>query len=77
MHARLLVAVLLMLTLVACGDGGTDGGSPTSATGGESTTTSVQPTTTAPLRPSPVCLSDWAKLQLVESTIRSLELQGP
>jgi len=77
MHARLLVAVLLMLTLVACGDGGTDGGSPTSATGGESTTTSVQPTTTASPEAESGPFVGLGELELVESTIPFLELEGP
>ena len=77
MHVRLLVAVLLMLTLVACEDGGADGGSPTSATGGESTTTSVQPTTTASPEAESGPLVGLGELELVESTIPFLELEGP
>jgi gluconolactonase len=77
MRTRLMVAVLLMLTLVACGDGGTDGGSPTSATGGESTTTSVQPTTTASPEAESGPLVGLGELELVESTIPFLELEGP
>ena len=77
MRARLLVAVLLMLTLVACGDGGTDGGSPTSVTGGESTTTSVQPTTTASPEAESGPLVGLGELELVESTIPFLGLEGP
>ncbi len=77
MRARLLVAVLLMLTLVACGDGGTDGGSPTSATGGESTTTSGQPTTTASPEAESGPLVGLGELELVESSVPFLELEGP
>jgi gluconolactonase len=66
-----------MLTLVACGDGGTDGGSPTSATGGESTTTSVQPTTTASPEAKSGPLVGLGELEVVESTIPFLELEGP
>jgi len=40
MRARLPVTAVLMLTLIACGDGGADGGATMNATGGESPTTS-------------------------------------
>lgn len=77
MRARLLVTVVLMLTLVACGDGGADGGAPTNATGGESPTTSGQPMTTASSEAESGPLVGLGELELVESSVPFLELEGP
>ena len=50
---------------------------PHDATGGESTTTSVQPTTTASPEAESGPLVGLGELELVESTIAFLELEGP
>ena len=77
MRARLLVTAVLMLTLIACGDGGADGGAPTNATGGESPTTSGQPMTTASSGAESGPLVGLGELELVESSVQFLQLEGP
>ncbi len=78
MRIRSLVAVPMMLTLTACGDGATDGGSATSATSGETTTTTTQSSTTTP---SPEAVSGplvgLGEVEAVESSFTFTELEGP
>ena len=78
MRIKSLVAVPMMLTLTACGDGATDGGSATGATSGETTTTTTQSTTTTP---SPEAVSGplvgLGEIEAVESSFTFTELEGP